>query len=107
LLNFALRLNAEAAEPMNTQEVAKTVASVWRYTKRGDDTIGMHGGVYMQRHEIDDLTSDAFRLLAFLRAHQGKRAHQGRAPYFWIANALANRFDWTVKRLAAAPLGSA
>ena len=81
---------------MDVGEVAKVVGSVWKMTERGDNHIGQHG-VYMQSHEIDDLTSDAFRLLAFLRAHQGRSV-----TYFWIANGLAKTFDWTVKRLARA-----
>lgn len=99
LLDFAQRLNAEAAEPMDLNEVTKIVGSIWKMTERGDNHIGQHG-VYMQAGEIDDLTgdADAFFLLAFLRAHQGS------ASTFWIANGLAETFGWTVKRLAAARL---
>jgi hypothetical protein len=98
LLDFALYHNRQAAEPMAISEVAGIVGSIWQMTERGDNHIGMHG-FYMQARELEDLNgnSDAFYLLAFLRAHQGKAA-----PYFWIANGLAEKFDWTVKRLAAA-----
>ena len=97
LFDYAMHHNREAAEPMATGEVADIVGSVWQMTVRGDNHIGMHG-VYIQASEIEDLNSnsDAFYLLAFLRAHQGPSAT------FWITNGLAERFDWTVKRLASA-----
>jgi hypothetical protein len=102
VLDFALRLNAEAAEPMDVGEVTKIVGSVWQMTVRGENNIGMHG-VFIQAGEIDDLTADEFYLLFFLRAHQGK--HRGKLVTFWIANGLAEKFGWTVKRLAAARSG--
>jgi hypothetical protein len=100
LLAVALRYNQEAAEPMTTEEATKVADSVWGWTIAGRNHIGAHALV-MRQHEAISLIEhgdhDALVLLNFLRAHHGPLA-----PPFWIANALASTFGWTIKRLSKA-----
>jgi hypothetical protein len=72
--------------------------SAWSYEERGLNRYGQHGA-WLPTQEVDALlqsSQDALILLAFLRAYE--------APWtkFWIANGLAERLGWTVKRLSDA-----
>lgn len=65
--------------------MSAVVNSVWRVTVEGRNWFGQHGA-FMGLHEVNNMVGgdqDAFLLLVFLRAHQGRRA------IFWIANGLS------------------
>jgi len=97
LLAAAVKLNAGCAQPMERQEVEKIVSSVWQMTLEGRNVIGLPEAFCLTREHLAIEDSDAFKLFAFLRAHQGPHAH------FMCANdGLAEKFGWTRKRLAGA-----
>ncbi len=74
----------------------KIVGNVWRMTQEGRNAIGEPGlfCLSVEHLEIEDLS--AFKLFAFLRAHQGPHA------MFWCSNGLAERFGWDRERMAKA-----
>jgi hypothetical protein len=98
LLEIARKHNAECAEPMEDREVNRIVDSVWGMTLEGRNIIGIPTAFCLTHEHLSIEDSDAFKLLAFLRAHQGPHAH------FMCANGLAAReeFDWDPRRIARA-----
>jgi hypothetical protein len=96
LLQIAREHNAQCEQPMEDGEVEKIVGNVWGMTREGRNVIGQPGlfCLSVEHLEIEDL--GAFKLLAFLRAHQGPHA------MFWCSNGLADRFGWDRHRLAQA-----
>jgi hypothetical protein len=97
LLDVARTFNDNCEPPMEDTEVISVVRSAFEITERGRNRFGQHGA-WFPIDEVDRLVDDqdAFLLLAFLRAHQGPDAT------FMCANGLAEKFDWTRKRLADA-----
>ena len=100
LLEIARGHNMQCAEPMEENEVSTIVGNVWGMTQLGRNHIGQHG-VWMNVAEVETMVGqrrdqDAFMLLAYLRTRNG--------PWddFWVANAMANTFDWPLARMAAA-----
>ena len=98
LLDIARKQNAQCAQPMEDKEVTRIVDSVWGMTLEGRNVIGLPEAFCLTRQHLAIEDSDAFKLLAFLRAHQGPHAH------FMCANALADReeFEWDPRRIARA-----
>jgi len=97
LLDIARKHNAQCAQPMEDREVNKIVDSVWGMTLEGRNVIGLSEAFCLTREHLSIPDSDAFKLLAFLRLHQGPHAH------FMCANeGLAEKFGWARKRLAHA-----
>jgi Bifunctional DNA primase/polymerase, N-terminal len=96
LLDAARKHNAQCAEPMEDKEVSQIVDSVWNMTREGRNVIGLPGAfcLTLDHLEIEDMA--AFKLLAFLRAHQGPHAT------FWCTNSLAERFGLDRERFAKA-----
>jgi hypothetical protein len=97
LLQAAQRYNAQCAEPMEGFEVNRIVQSVWRMTLEGRNIIGTPIAFCLTQEHLT-LDADAFKLLAFYRAHQGPHA------LFICTNELGNRaeFNWKPKRVARA-----
>jgi hypothetical protein len=100
LLDHAHQFNSKLPNPLQEEEIVKTAASAWDYEQRGLNRFGQHGA-YFPIEVIEGFArergqSDAFLLLAYLRAHNGPWAD------FWITNGLAKIFGWGDKRLAAA-----
>jgi hypothetical protein len=97
LLDIARKHNAQSAQPMEDKEVNRIVDSVWGMTLEGRNIIGIPTA-FCLTHEHLALEADAFKLLAFLRAHQGPHAR------FMCANGLAEReeFEWDPRRVARA-----
>jgi hypothetical protein len=90
--------------PTKDSEIMATAESAWKITERGDNRFSGYGGEFglwipSLGHDLDDLIEnhpDVFRLIAFLRRNNGYHSR------FMIANALATKFGWGDKRLAAA-----
>jgi len=98
LLSEARAFNEGYSPPLDDGEVVSVARSAWSYEERGLNRYGQHGA-WLPTQEVDALlqsSQDALILLAFLRAYE--------APWttFWIANGLAERLGWTVKRLSDA-----
>ena len=98
LLLEARAFNEAYSPPLDDGEVVRVARSAWSYEERGLNRYGQHGA-WIPIQEVDALlksSQDAIVLLAFLRAYEAPWAK------FWIANGLAERFGWTVKRLSNA-----
>lgn len=97
LLDRAQTLNKELVDPMQEAEVAKIVGSIWKYTAEGRNRFGKHGA-WFSLDEVERFNgeSDEFFLLGFLRAHNQPEAT------FMVANGLAERLGWTLRRLVLA-----
>jgi hypothetical protein len=99
LLDVARTFNQDHCEPpMEDSRVISTAKSVWGYTQRGLNRFGQHGAWFPidEVHRLIDGDQDVALLLMFMRAQQGPDAT------FMCANGLAEKFDWTRKRLADA-----
>jgi hypothetical protein len=99
LLDHAHQFNSELPSPLQEEETVKTAASAWRYETTGKNQFGQHGAYFtieMIEGLVRNRDTDAFALLAYLRAHNGPWAD------FWITNGLAKTFGCGDKRLAAA-----
>jgi hypothetical protein len=92
------RFNEKSVPPLDDDEVVRTAASVWDYTKRGMNMFGGHGVVFQtdMYNELIGGDQDSIILLGFLRANNLPWAK------FMCTNTLAEKFHWRVKRLAAA-----
>jgi hypothetical protein len=97
LLEIARAHNAQCGEPMEDKEVAQIVDSVWGMTLEGRNVIGLRGAFCLTIDHLAIADSDAFKLLAFLRAHQGPHAN-----FMCTNDGLAEKFGWGRKRLAHA-----
>jgi hypothetical protein len=98
LLQIARKHNLQCAEPMEESEVSTVVGNVWHMTEQGRNHISQHG-VWVNIAEVETMVGqdqDALVLLTYLRAHNGPWGN------FWVSNALADTFGWTLKRMAAA-----
>jgi bifunctional DNA primase/polymerase-like protein/primase-like protein len=98
LLDVAETYNRDSLmPPLPNAEVVETAKSVWGYEERGENRYGITGA-WFPTAEVSALLphQDTFMLLAVLRASNGPDAE------FWITNAWAATFGWTVKRMAAA-----
>ena len=95
LLNAALSHNSDCAEPLPIEEVRKIVTQVWKMTLEHRNWIGRSGD---RRTEVTSFAGDvdAYFLLEWLRVSEGASSS------FWLANGLAEKFGWTVKRFARA-----
>ena len=96
LLQIAREHNAQCEQPMEDGEVEKVVGSVWGMTREGRNVIGQPGLFCLSAEHLEIEDAHAFKLLAFLRFHQGPHA------MFWVTNSLAGRFGWDPHRLARA-----
>jgi hypothetical protein len=96
LLDAARKLNAQCAEPMGDTEVNRTATSVWGMTLEGRNFIGVPEILSLREEHLEIDDPYAFKLLAFLRLHQGPHAT------FMCTNTLAERFGWDRRRLATA-----
>ena len=94
LLDVARTFNDDCEPPMEDTEVMSVVRSAWGITSRGDNRFGTHDHHFIDINRMI-CDQDTF-LLAFLRANQGPDAT------FMCANRLAEKFNWTIKRLANA-----
>jgi hypothetical protein len=77
LLQIARELNAQCEQPMELDEVNKTVASVWKMTLEDRNHIGLHGA-FIELTEMNIMLTDdqdAMMLLLFLRAHNNRSGH--------------------------------
>ena len=98
LLLEARTVNETYSTPLDDGEVVSVARSAWSYEENGSNRYGRHGA-WLPTQEVDALlesSQDAMLLLTYLRAHEAPWAK------FWIANGLAERFGWTVKRLSDA-----
>jgi hypothetical protein len=98
LLDVGRTFSDNCEPPMEDSRVVSTAKSVWGYTQRGLNRFGQHGAWFPidEVHRLIDGDQDAALLLMFMRAQQGPDAT------FMCANGLAEKFDWTRKRLADA-----
>lgn len=101
LLAEARKFNAELPEPLDDSEVIKTAKSVWGY--RGQGRLYASGGSAMAGVHLDEMTAlnghgDAYLLLGTLRAVHGWNPERP----FPLANATAERFNWTKPRYRSA-----
>jgi hypothetical protein len=97
LLDAARRINAQCAEPMEDTEVTEIVDCVWNMQREGRNYIGIKEAFCLTKDHVDNIADPyAFKLLAFLRLHQGPAAR------FWCTNGLAKDFGWDRKRMASA-----
>jgi hypothetical protein len=97
LLDVAHTANADFLRPLTDDEVMKVAKSAWGYTQRGENRFG-RPGVFFEPEEANRLITsdqDLFILLAFLCANNGP------ASTFMVANGLAKKFGWGLKRFAA------
>jgi hypothetical protein len=81
---------------MEHTEVNRIAASVWGMTLEGRNAIGLAEAFCLTREHLEIEDVSAFKLLAFLRAHQGPHAT------FMCTNSLALKFGWDRERLARA-----
>jgi Bifunctional DNA primase/polymerase, N-terminal/Primase C terminal 1 (PriCT-1) len=98
VLDVARTHNAEFMPPLTDSEVMKVAKSAWDYTERGANRFGRHG-VFFDTDEVNRLItsdSDAFVLLAFLRANNRPES------VFMVANGLAETLGWGLNRLRRA-----
>ena len=95
LFNAAMSHNHDCAEPLAVEEVRTIVNSVWKMTLEHRNWIGRSGD---RRTEVASFfgNADAYLLLEWLRVNEGASSS------FWIANGLAEKFGWTVKRFTGA-----
>jgi hypothetical protein len=95
LLDVAMSHNAECDLPMTVEEVSRVVDNVWKMTIEHRNWIGRSGD---RKTEVGSFSgdADAFYLLEFLRANEGA------SSTFWIANGLADKFGWPLRRLVSA-----
>ncbi len=89
LRDVADRVNADFESPLPDDEVAKTVASVWRYQAEGRNWSGQSGTTYIMKTEFAHLMAhkrgpDAVALLLRLRL-----AHWNRATFIVAPKAMA------------------
>jgi len=96
LLDAARKLNAQCAEPMGDTEVNRTTTSVWGMTLEGRNFIGAPEILCLREEHLEIEDTSAFKLLAFLRLHQGPHAT------FMCTNSLAPKFGWDRERIARA-----
>jgi hypothetical protein len=98
LLDYARTQNEKFGEPMEDAEVVKVAESVWKMQCEGRNRFGQHGAWFTtnQTNRLIDYDQDAALLVWFLKANQGPDS------IFMVANGLAEKFGWTVKRLANA-----
>jgi hypothetical protein len=96
LVDAARKLNAQCDQPMEHTEVNRIAASVWGMTLEGRNAIGLAEAFCLTREHLEIEDVSAFKLLAFLRAHQGPHAT------FMCTNSLALKFGWDRERLARA-----
>jgi hypothetical protein len=96
LLDAARKLNSQCAEPMGDTEVNRTATSVWGMTLEGRNFIGVPEILCLREEHLEIEDISAFKLLAFLRLHQGPHAT------FMCTNSLAQKFGWDRERLARA-----
>jgi hypothetical protein len=96
LLDAARKLNSQCAEPMGDTEVNRTATSVWGMTLEGRNFIGVPEILCLREEHLEIEDTSAFKLLAFLRLHQGPHAT------FMCTNSLALKFGWDRERLARA-----
>jgi hypothetical protein len=97
LLNIARKGNESNMPMLDDAEVMQIATSAWNYTVSGRNRFGCHGS-WSPVDEIDQFpeNTDAYYLLAFLRAHNGPDAT------FICANGLSEKFHWDRRRVAAA-----
>jgi hypothetical protein len=97
LLDVARTFNDNFEPPMEEYRMISTAKSAWGYEQRGENWFGRRKA-YLPLDGVEDWTDDvdSFFLLAYLRKHQGRTAR------FWIANGLADRFGWPIRRLVNA-----
>ena len=91
LIDVARTYNERFDPPLDDTEVIKVAASAWKKEKAGENWFG--GTIDKADDFIGD--EDAFFLLKFLRQVHGADRE------FMIANGLAGRLHWQVRRLAA------
>jgi hypothetical protein len=98
LLDVAVTFNGDLTQPLDNAEVTKVAMSAWHYEETGQNYVGKHGAFFATNECVSLITTDqdAFVLLAFLRASNKPDAT------FPVANGLADKFGWTLKRIAAA-----
>jgi Bifunctional DNA primase/polymerase, N-terminal/Primase C terminal 1 (PriCT-1) len=99
LLGFARMRNSAYLPPMDDVEVIKTAKSAWKYEVEGRNYISQKAPFSLQSEfafflECGQL--EAFALLAFLLDKNGPQAR------FWIANGMADAFNWSRKCLSDA-----
>lgn len=85
-------------EPLPDSQVIAAARSAWGYEQRGENKFGQPGVWFSSAEALPMITGnpDGFLLLSFLRAANGPNST------FMVANGLADRLDWTRKRLAGA-----
>jgi hypothetical protein len=95
LFDVAMSHNKECDQPMAVEEVGKIVNQVWKMTTEHRNWIGRGGDRKMEVCAFAGHV-DSYFLLEFLRVSDGA------SETFWIANGLARKFGWTLKRLVNA-----
>jgi hypothetical protein len=95
LIGAARKFNADCVPPLSDSEVIEVASSAWGYEARGSNWFGTGRRVVASHDEVDQLSPDAFYLLAVLR-----RRHWGRQ--FAVANAMAESLGWGLGRFRKA-----
>lgn len=83
--------------PLSDREVIDTAASAWGYEQRGENRFGKTGA-WFTTSEVNRFAgdADAFWLWSYVVANNQPDAE------FWIADGLAEVWDWERKRLIRA-----
>lgn len=99
LFAAATHFNASFAVPLDNAEVAKTVASAWKYKMEGRLLVPGSGQIVTVSHDVVDRLAAtdpyAFALLGILR-----RYHWGRE--FALSKSMAESLGWTLPRFKEA-----
>ena len=99
LLDVARTHNAEFLPPLGDDEVAKTAASAWSYTEKGENHFGQKGA-WLSQSTVKTLVRDPalFALVGWLKAANGPNAE------FLVANGLCapEHLGWPIYQLRQA-----
>jgi Bifunctional DNA primase/polymerase, N-terminal len=95
LIDAARKLNGDCVPPLPDSEVIAVASSAWGYEVRGSNWFGTGRRVVASHDEVDELSPDAFYLLARLRRHHWRRK-------FAVANGMAESLGWHRVRLSKA-----
>jgi hypothetical protein len=97
LVDVARTQNESCNPPLPDADIMSIARSAWKITEEGRNYFGQHGARFSLAEVIAMITMpDAFTLLGYLRAMNGRTAE------FWIANGLARTFTWDRERFARA-----
>jgi hypothetical protein len=97
LLDVAITRNSEFLPPLEEGEVMSTAASAWRYETEGRNYIGGMRAVFSESDVLPLMADPHVGMLkVWAKARFKPDAH------FWIADGLADKFQWSARQLRQA-----